>query len=368
MIIDSHGHVFQHWAGACGHESLPVRLKYIQKNVTRPSALTRQARDGAPHSSGDLFRAGDNTWAGLREDVQFRVGPYGRLEYTLDGEDFHIQFMPVGMAEIEGPPELMLAQMSYVGIDHCILQTGMNHGMVNNYNAFSQRQYPDKFTALFQVDEPMADTLRWMQEMDRAVHQLGLRGISYQLDNFSRYEFQWTFDDSRFDCFWEALAALRIPVFLEASAIPDYDARSYIANMVRLDKLLTRFPSMRWLLVMGPPAQFFAENGTWQFPEEVARTYARENLQVEILFPISWGGLWDYPYPQAQTLIQQLRDRYGAHKLIWGSDMPNVERFCTYRQCLDYVLKYCDFLSEKDKDLVLGGNAAELCGIKIQKS
>ena len=22
---------------------------------------------------------------------------------------------------------------------------------------------------------------------------------------------------------------------------------------------------------------------------------------------------------------------------MWGSDMPNVERFCTYRQSLDYV-------------------------------
>jgi predicted TIM-barrel fold metal-dependent hydrolase len=368
MIIDCHAHVFQHWSGACGHDSRATHWKYIQKNVTRPSALTRRAGDGAACASGDLFRAEDNTWAGLREDVQFRVGPYGRLEYTLDGEDYYIQYMPVGMAEMEASPELMVAQMAYVGVDHCVLQTGMNYGVMNDYNAFCQRQYPDKFTALFQVDEPLADTPRWAGEMDRAVRQLGLRGIYYQLDSFSRYGFQWSFDDRRFDGFWENLASLGIPVFFEASSVPDYDEKSYIANMERLDRLLTRFPSMRWLLVMGPPVQFFSKQGKWQFPDEVSKTYARENLQMEIMFPITWGGVWDYPYPEAQTLIKDLRDRYGAHKLIWGSDMPNVERFCTYRQCLEYVQKHCTFFMATEMDLVLGKNAAGLCGIRQRES
>jgi hypothetical protein len=335
MIIDCHTHVFQHWAGACGHESRETHWKYIQKNVTRPAAKVRRARDGAAGDAQALFRKGDDTWAGLRDDIHFRVGPFGRLEYTLDGEDYYIQYMPVGMAQMEAPPERQLAQMSYVGVDHCVLQTGMNYGVMNDLNAFCQRQYPNKFTGLFQVDEPMANTPRWMQELDRARHQLGLRGIYYQLDT----------------------------VFFEASSVPSYDATSYIANMQRLDGLLTRFPRMRWLLVMGPPVQFFGTHGTWQFPDLVAKTYARENLQLEIMFPITWGGVWDYPYPEAQALIQDLRDRYGAHKLIWGSDMPNVERFCTYRQCLDYVLKYCEFLTAKEKELILGGNVADLCGI-----
>ncbi len=45
---------------------------------------------------------------------------------------------------------------------------------------------------------------------------------------------------------------------------------------------------------------------------------------------------------------------FGASKLVWGSDMPNVERFCTYRQSVDYVRRYCDFLTAAEKDLILG--------------
>jgi predicted TIM-barrel fold metal-dependent hydrolase len=58
-----------------------------------------------------------------------------------------------------------------------------------------------------------------------------------------------------------------------------------------------------------------------------------------------------------------MRDLFGAAKLIWGSDMPNVERFCTYRQCVDYVRSYCSFLTPAEKDQILGGNAAQFIGI-----
>ena len=44
--------------------------------------------------------------------------------------------------------------------------------------------------------------------------------------------------------------------------------------------------------------------------------------------------------------------------------MPNVERFCTSRQCVDYVRRHCSFLTASEKDLILGGNAAGLIGLK----
>jgi predicted TIM-barrel fold metal-dependent hydrolase len=363
MIVDSHAHIFQHWAGPGGHPSREVHWRYMQKNVTRPSAKVRRMRDRAPADAGGLFRKGDNAWTGLREDVAFRVGTYGRLEYTVDGEDYCVQYMPVGMAQLECPPELMVAQMDYAGVDHCVLQAGMSYGRMNDYNALAQRQYPDRFTGLAHVDEPLADTPAERAELDRAIRGLGLRGLYYSIESFARHGFRWHFDDARFDGFWEQVAGLGVPVFFEPSGAPAYDEASWIANLARLDALLTRFPRTRWLLVVGPPVGVFAPRGEWRFPEPVARTLGRANLWIEVCFPIAWGGTWDYPYPEAQALIRGLRDRFGADRLVWGSDMPNVERFCTYRQCRDYVLRYCDFLSAREKDLVLGSTVAELCGI-----
>ena len=45
---------------------------------------------------------------------------------------------------------------------------------------------------------------------------------------------------------------------------------------------------------------------------------------------------------------------------MWGSDMPNVERSCTYRQSLDYLRRYCDFPPASDMDRILGDNAVRL--------
>jgi predicted TIM-barrel fold metal-dependent hydrolase len=358
MIIDCHAHVFQNWHGACGHPSIDVHLKYIQKNVTRPAAETFRVRDGKRVKPAMLFQAGDNTWAGLN-DVSFRVGRNGRLEFMHEGEEYAIQYMPVGMQTIESPPDFMIAQMLYAGVDHCLLQAGGGYGAMNTYNAFAQHEHPDKFTGLLHVDEAIAGSEEMLAEVDRAHRILGLKGLYYAHDH-SRHGYDRNLDHDAFRPFWEKIAAFNLPSFVELSATPNYDKQSYIANLLALDRLMQRYSTLPFVLVMGPPVAHFTSSGRWDFPPEVLAAYNRDNLLIEIMFPITWGGVWDYPYPEAQELIRGLRDLFGASKLVWGSDMPNVERFCTYRQCVDYVRKHCSFLSASEKDAVLGNNAAQL--------
>jgi predicted TIM-barrel fold metal-dependent hydrolase len=361
MIVDCHAHVFQHWQGACGHPSTAVHLKYLQKVVTRPAARAFRARDGKEVKPSMLFRADDNTWRGLT-DVAFRVGRFGQLAFTHEGDDYYVQYLPVGMQELACPPELMLAQMTVAAVDHCILQAGGGYGAMNDFNAFAQHQHPKKFTALLNVDEATADRAETLAEVDRAVAALGLRGLYYAQD-FSRHGYARNVDHDDFRPFWDKVVAHGLPVFIELSSTPTYDRTGYLGNLAALDVLLRRYPAHRFLLVMGPPVGYFGASGTWEFPDDVAAIYKRDNLQLEVMFPITWGGVWDYPYPEAQQLIRGMRDLFGAAKLIWGSDMPNVERFCTYRQCVDYVRKHCSFLSAAEKDRILGGNAAELLRI-----
>lgn len=367
MIIDCHAHVFQSWEGACGHPSSEIHRKYMQKVQTRTSARVFRERDGKQVSGAVLFNAGENGWSGLK-DVNFRVGNYGRLDFTIDGEDYYSQYMPVCMQQIVAPPEHMLAQMQYAGVDHSILQTGWGYGAMNDYNAFAQNQYPDRFTAMLNVDEPRAFTDAALQEFDRAVHRLGLKAVYFALDAFARYDFDIQIDDPKLDVFWSRVQQAALPVFIEVTAIPDYNEASYVANIVRLHGLMDRYPGIRWVLVMGPPVGFFGRSGRWEFPDPVLAAYKHDNLLIEVMFPITWGGVWEYPYVEAQELIRGMRDIFGASKLIWGSDMPNVERFCTYTQCVDYVRRHCAFLSASEKDAVLGGNVDTLLGISARLS
>ena len=62
-------------------------------------------------------------------------------------------------------------------------------------------------------------------------------------------------------------------------------------------------------------------------------------------------------------MVRQYYERLGPDRLAWGSDMPNMERHCTYRQSLDYLRAYCDSIPPADMDMILGGSAARLFGL-----
>ena len=47
---------------------------------------------------------------------------------------------------------------------------------------------------------------------------------------------------------------------------------------------------------------------------------------------------------------------------MWGTDIPMVMRFQTYRQSLDSLRFNLDFLDQADIDLICGGNTARLMG------
>jgi predicted TIM-barrel fold metal-dependent hydrolase len=95
-------------------------------------------------------------------------------------------------------------------------------------------------------------------------------------------------------------------------------------------------------------------------PNDLWSMFKEPNIIVELLIPLLYGAKWEYPYVEAQPMIRQLYERLGPTKLIWGSDMPNVERSCTYLQSVDYLRKHCTFISQADMDMILGTNANEL--------
>jgi predicted TIM-barrel fold metal-dependent hydrolase len=241
MIIDCHAHVFENWHGACGHLSVDIHLKYIQKNVTRPAAKTFRVRDGKQVKPTMLFRPDDNTWAGLN-DVGFRVGPYGRLEFTYEGESYAMQYMPVGMQRIESPPAFIMAQMIYAGVDHCILQAGGGYGVMNDYNALAQNEHPEKFTGLLHIDEAIADRDEVLAEVDRAHKILGLKGLYYSHD-FSRYGYDRNLDQGAFAPFWDKVAAFGLPVFMELSACRTTTGRATSATSWRSTASCRDIPS-----------------------------------------------------------------------------------------------------------------------------
>ena len=94
---------------------------------------------------------------------------------------------------------------------------------------------------------------------------------------------------------------------------------------------------------------------------ESARDIGRDLLSMQKDKIISLGNVFDFPYRELQPTLVELVEKLGANWLMWGTDMPNVERYCTYRQTLDTFRVHCQgLLSEEDLANILGGTTERL--------
>lgn len=90
---------------------------------------------------------------------------------------------------------------------------------------------------------------------------------------------------------------------------------------------------------------------------------AEPNIRVKVSgFNYNSADPGEYPYSDSRELLRTLHGLFGADRLHWGSDFPASRDTLTYRQSLDVVRRHCDFLSERDLELLLGDGLATLLG------
>ncbi len=361
MIIDNHMHIFPYLGGASGYDSVSTHMRFFQKTMSGSSFPVHRARDNAI-IKGAVRMLWDEKVLGPRGqmDVNFRVGKFGRLEWTKDGEDYWIQYMPVGLQDMNASPEFALAQMDYVGVDKAVIHNDYMYGRLNDYIGEAVRKHPDRFIGLAMVNEAEADKDIEILELRRAVKELGLRGLYFNMSRLFVNDYRDRLDSEKFFPFWEEVRALGIPVYWGVIS-PDGTPEGYLEQMRCFDNWTRRFPEIPCVLIQSfPIGMFRGADLVVRWPDELIEIGRKPNIHLDITYPIAEGRLFDYPYPQTQGVVRQAYEKLGPEKLLWGSDMPNVERYCTYRQCLDYLRCYCDFVEPVDMDLILGGNAARL--------
>lgn len=348
MIIDCHMHVFPFLGSACGWESAAKHVDYLQKFMYGAARPAVAAKPGYWDS---------------KLDINFRVGKFGRMEWTEDGVDYYRQFMPPSLQEQMATPEFILAQMEHAGVDMAVLQNCKLYGKLNNYFAECMRKYPDRFVGTAEINEFEADKESEISKLRHVVKQLGFNAIFYEATKFLEIGQPVGFNDKKFDSFWREVNDLGIAVLWNFTA-----SKIHMEQMRAFSDWADRFPDIPSLVSMGLCVRPFIENGKVKHPKELFDIFKKPNVLTELVYPIQAGPVgWDYPFPEANDLIKQQYEELGAHKLCWGSDMPNVERNCTYRQCLTHLTKHCDFITPKDMELILGGNIARIMKIKTDQ-
>ena len=292
-----------------------------------------------------LWDRNDSSSNGMYE-VNFRIGDCGRFVWEQDEESCYIQYLPPYVENMQVSPRMLKTMMDYSGINAAVLQCGGTYGKLNKYyekimeeNSWAQ----NTFFPLARIDEESSYTAATQKELEKALSNKFLKGLWFagKPEHFS----------PKYDPFWRLVRQLSVPVFLLF-----YPDENWAVNLKGMGRWAGQFADIRCVLAQAFPLAAHRYDASLSIPE-YAKTIIQEcDFLVEIVYPIGRGAIEEYPFPVSIRAVRELYQTFGAKKLVWGSDIPMVERYCTYSQSLGYFLKHCDFIPDSDKELIVGGN------------
>lgn len=271
----------------------------------------------------------------------------------------------------EYDPARKLKAMDAAGIDVSVLSVNIpgpellepEHGIegaraCNDYLAELCGRHPERFAGLASL--PLQDPESAMDEFDRAIHTLGLRGVVlYSHINGKPV------DAREFEPLYERAATQQVPVVLHptvptwSDAVKDYSMIPMVGFMVDtsiamlrliLGGVLERYPD---LLVVHPHCGGVLP---YLMPRIVEQTEVKRRGRAHITrSPEDYyrNVYIDLVSPSALAM-QYAYDSFEADNLIFASDHPWVP--------IEEILRHFDTLKipEADREKILGGNACTL--------
>ena len=369
MIVDTHAYCFPPLDAPGGGEE---RLRRAQVAHALHHQPALRLRDRAPASSHPLAPSGRLDTSDL-PDVGFRADREGgRVLWTIDGDDHTKYYYPPALRDLEYTPHQLVSEMDYAGVDVTLLHTDPMLERDGAFQAECVRAYPDRIRSMAPVDEWRipSEPDAVIEELTENISRRGLHAIKFMAP-YAYTNGPQPWDDGIYRPFWEAATELGVPVFFSLGSGPP-DTRTdrqsererYVNELRILARWTERYPDTLCSVTHGFPWRLFLEGERIVVPEDAWIPFRNPNCSIEVSFPVRIGDLFDFPYRQVWPTLEQMVERIGPRQLLWGTDMPFQNRFCTYRQSRDWIEKYCEFLSEDDLRLIMGGTAARVLGIE----
>ena len=243
-----------------------------------------------------------------------------------------------------GTADELLSEMDAHGVDWTVLVQTSWSTWDNGYIADSVERFPDRFIGhgLIDPEDPNnAEQVRyWIKER-------GLVGFRFHPMYYPDEKILLTQQNRPM---WEEISAL--------AAIIQFHLRAEFADQVAV--IAERYPHLRLILDhMGYPEVGGAE-AAFQPIVELARY---DNVYLK-LSDVAGRSQQAFPYADVHPFIEKLLSVFGAERTVWGTGYPGHHRqkhnWPALAQELQLIREGLPFLTNDDKDRILGGTAMEI--------
>ena len=371
MIIDSHAYTFLPSDDPRGYSSGKEHLARVQSSYAGHHQPAFRLRDRAPGDASVLNPEGTRN-PDRMPDVNFRLDrAAGRLVWTVDGDDYTKHYFPPNLRDLEYTPDSLIGEMDYAGVDLALIHTDPMLLRDSSYLAECIAKFPNRLRAMAPVDEwrIAGETDVVTRDLVRAIKEHGLHAIKFNAPlTFEAGPDSW--DDGRYRRFWDAASALGVPVFFTLGTGPaggsaplEVQRAGYLQELSTVARWMDRYPNPVVSLTHGFPWRVFLDGDRIVLPAGIWEAFEGRDLSVEVCFPVRLGDIFEYPYREVWPTLAEMVEHIGADHLLWGTDMPFQNRFCTYTQSRTWIERHCAFLDDDQLAAIMGGTASRILGL-----
>ena len=253
-----------------------------------------------------------------------------------------------GRGEAEpAPVELLDETMAAAGVDRAVIVQPIHYLYDNRYVADCLRRFPGRFAAVGLIDQKAADA---PEQLERLVREDGFAGLRIHLTSRVDDPAEWaTSDQDRLGRKAEELGA-------------SFCVHGPAAHLSPLEPIVARFPGVPVVLdhLGGVSAPTDDEGGRWL--DYVTGLWRYANVYVKWT-PQPHKSAETFPHRDTFDLYRRFFDAYGPQRVMWGTNFPGVLRSTGYGPSLELFQCHLDFLSDEDRDWLLGKTAVEVFGL-----
>src|SRR5712691_6324421 len=222
------------------------------------------------------------------------------------------------------------------GVDRVVIVPPTLEGERIDYAQEAVRRYPGRFAIMARIALDKPDRA---QRLATWKDQPGVLGVRL---NFNRELGAWLTNGTA-DWFWPAAEKAGLPVMFLTTG------QTHL-----FDRIAERHPGLTLIIDhMGATSEAVKTRTLADAINQSAALAKYPNVSVKL----SASPLFSsepYPFRDMTAYIRRLFDAYGPQRCYWGTDVTNSLAKATYRQRVTHFTEELSFLSEDDKDWIMG--------------
>lgn len=232
--------------------------------------------------------------------------------------------------------EDLLVEMEAAGIYGAVLAPPTWDPTGNAPSLEAARLYPDRFAVTGNID--------WQAPADRALlrgwrSEPGMYGLRL---SFNTPEKQAFLTNGSLDWVWEEAERAELPVMV---LIP--------GGVPHIGRIAERFPGLRVCVDhLGIPRGAKNAAAFEHLPDLLALARL-PGVSVKAGGLPTYSTIDAYPYPSLHGHLRRVYDAFGPERIFWATDLSRMT--CDYREVVTMFTEGLSWLSEADKQLIMGG-------------